>query len=214
MRLLAIDGDDRLAPLLASLGRSRPDGETLTARSAAEAIEPLGLSICRNIIGSLGGEILVESEPGVGSTFRVRLPISAVPEAVVGAAPPTQAPPRRGRILIVDDEEPVVRGLKRMLAEEHDVATETDSRRVMERIFAAEPYDVVLCDLMMPDVTGMDLYEELGRRAPELLPRLVFLTGGAFTRKAQDFLENIPNPKLDKPVSQEKLRATIRELLH
>ncbi len=72
-----------------------------------------------------------------------------------------------------------------------------------------ESFDLILCDVMMPEMTGMQLYEELHRQHPELAPRVVFMTGGAFTQSARQFLAGIPNMQLEKPIAMKTLRELI-----
>src|SRR5262249_17450742 len=148
----------------------------------------LGLSICHGIIHSLGGEITFETEPGKGSVFRVALP----PTAVVHPAEPATAraraeSTRRGRLLIVDDEVVFANSLRRMLARDHDVTVANSGRAALELFRAGERYDVILCDLMMPEITGMDLHVQLSQQAPEQAERMIFMTGGAFSPSARQF---------------------------
>jgi CheY-like chemotaxis protein len=70
---------------------------------------------------------------------------------------------------------------------------------------------VILCDLMMPDMTGMDLHAELARKLPEQATRMIFLTGGAFTPRAREFLDEVPNQRLEKPCDLGKLLALIND---
>jgi CheY-like chemotaxis protein len=70
---------------------------------------------------------------------------------------------------------------------------------------------VILCDLMMPDMTGMDLHADLVRRDPRVAERMVFLTGGAFTGDARRFLDEVPNARLEKPFDVGALRAAVRQ---
>ena len=114
--------------------------------------------------------------------------------------------PPRGRVLVVDDEPLVARSLARILARAHDVTTLTSAREALARAEAGERWDLVLCDLMMPELTGMELARRLAEVAADLVPRLVFLTGGAYTREAQDFLA-AGRPYLEKPVDPVALRA-------
>ncbi|WP_254614105.1 MULTISPECIES: two-component regulator propeller domain-containing protein [unclassified Myxococcus] len=122
------------------------------------------------------------------------------------------SPPVRGRVLVVDDDALVSGAIRRTLARENDVDVVVSARQALERLVAPEPqrYDVVLCDLMMPEMTGMDLYEALVRTAPAVAERVVFITGGAFTPTARTFLERVENPRVEKPFDPEALRALVR----
>jgi len=164
----------------------------------------------RSLVVEAGGEISVESEPGSGTTLRVALPAFQPPEASPPApAPPAKAP--RARVLVIDDEPLVGRAVARILAA-HEVETVTAAREALERLRGAGPFDAVVCDLMMPEMTGMDLHDVLLAERPEYAGRLVFLTGGAFTERAREFITRTSAPVLDKPVDAEALRARIAEI--
>ena len=172
----------------------------------------LGLAICHRIVTDMDGELTVESTLGKGSTFRVALPI-ARHEAIEVTAPVVEAmagPGRRGRILVVDDEELVLRSVKRLLTKEHDVVALAKAKQALALCAGGETFDLILCDLMMPDMTGMDLHRELSRVAPEQAKRMVFLTGGAFTANAWTFLSDPAREHLEKPFSPTTLRAVVR----
>jgi len=171
----------------------------------------LGLSICHRIVSSLGGEITVESKPGRGSMFRVSLPAARRQVSLI-TPPPAAAsvpPPRRGRVLVIDDEPMMAKVLHRTLAADHDVVTVLAAKDALAMIAAGQRFTVILCDLMMPHVTGMDLYAELLRSAPEQAKRIIFLTGGAFTSRMRAFLDEVDNLCLEKPFDPAGLRLLI-----
>jgi PAS domain S-box-containing protein len=169
----------------------------------------LGLAISHGTIKGLGGEIQASSVPGRGSTFRVLLPpAKSWRSATPSSAQDVRALPRR-RVLVIDDERMVCEAIARSLYEDGDVEVETEAKQALARIAAGERYDLVLCDLMMPVMTGMDLYAEVVRIAPMLAGRFVFMTGGAFTPRARAFLASVVNPCLEKPLDMGKLRSLV-----
>ena len=170
----------------------------------------LGLSICHGTITALGGEITVRSTPNAGSVFRVAIPAADLPRRQAPAPEPPPSTRRvRARILVVDDEPLIVDALKRTLAH-HDVEVSTGAREALDRILAGERYDVILCDLLMPGMTGMELGDALARELPEQAERVVFMTGGAFTAAAKEFLDRVPNPRIEKPLDLGRLDSLIR----
>ncbi len=172
----------------------------------------LGLSICHRIVTGFGGSIDVKSELGKGSTFRIMLPAA---RAATGSTAPRVAldlvARRRGRILVVDDEPAIGKAVQRILAAEHEVVTIGSPADALKRIGDGEQFDVILCDLMMPQMTGMELHDHLSRVAGEQANRMIFLTGGAFTIRARTFLDKVPNQRIEKPFDALHLRALIND---
>ena len=155
----------------------------------------------------------MQSRPGVGTTVRVALPAApAAAAAGVPPAPPT-APGRRGRVLVVDDEPAVAAAIRRVLASHHEVVVHGSAEEAMDTIARGERFDAILCDLMMPGMTGMDLHEALSRLAPEQAGRVVVLTGGAFTPRAREFLDRVPLPRCEKPFDSHGLREVVRKVV-
>ena len=107
----------------------------------------------------------------------------------------------------------VVASLRRILALDHEVFTATTGREALARLDTVGHVDVILCDMMMPEMSGIDLYAELQRRSPEQAARVVFLTGGAFTPGARAFLDRVPNPRFEKPFDVQNLRALVWDRL-
>ncbi len=172
----------------------------------------LGLSICHQLVTALGGEITVDTKLGVGTTFSVLLPtIEHLQKA--GRSNLTEPPPmrRRGRILVIDDEVIVATTIQRVLGKEHEVMSVQEPHAATRYIAEGQTFDVIFCDLMMPNCTGMDLYAEVSRLAPQQATRMVFITGGAFTIQAREFLDGTTNACIEKPIDLGALRALVRE---
>jgi PAS domain S-box-containing protein len=168
----------------------------------------LGLSISRSIVTELGGEIEVSSTPGKGSSFRVLLPPSSPLPPAADAVAPRRAG-RRLRVLIVDDEAAVGRTLARLVADEHQVEAVTTIAEAIARIDSGQGYDVVLCDLMMPEGTGMDLHGRLVDVHPTLARHMLFMTGGVFTPAAEQFLAQPDIQVIEKPIRRDPLLAAL-----
>ena len=175
----------------------------------------LGLSICHSIVTGLGGCMEVDSRPGVGTTFRMLLRPAVRPEAAaVPHVPPKAGLAARKRVLCIDDEPDVGRLVMRILRKQHEVIVETDGTVALERIRAGERYDAILCDLMMPSISGMDFYHELCASVPEMAERCGFMTGGVFTAAARAFAAELPPSRLiEKPFHGEAVQALVGHLL-
>ena len=171
----------------------------------------LGLSICHGIVTSMGGEIGVESAVGKGTTFRVYLP----------AAKPQEPPPisgaavllRRARILVVDDEPEIAELLQRMLQPLHDATAVTSATEALALLTSDQNFDVVICDLTMPELSGMELYQRVLALFPRLAERMVFMTGGAFSQDMLDFIATVTNFFVYKPFSPPELLDFVQTVL-
>lgn len=117
--------------------------------------------------------------------------------------------PQRGRVLIIDDEVRLAHTLRIALSSNHEVDLAHNGRQALERLRGPAVYDVVLCDMLLPDISGAEVFETIRREAPELVERFVFLTGGAFAPSTRDFLRDVPNEKLEKPFDLEALEALV-----
>ena len=117
---------------------------------------------------------------------------------------------RRGHVLVIDDEASLCTVIRRTLGSEHEVVTVTSARQALELFDGGERYDIVLCDLMMPQMSGMELHAELMRLVPEQARKMIFMTGGAFSEEAARFLTKVPNPTVEKPFKTTALRELVR----
>lgn len=175
----------------------------------------LGLSICQRLVTSMGGQIEVESRVGKGSTFRVTLLAAHPLQDVTHIGNETDlsqpaAAPARGRLMIIDDDPAVASALELMLTPQHTVHVFMSARPALARLRAGTPYDMVLCDIMMPDMSGIEFHTELCESHPELARKVIFVTGGTCNANTQDFLDRVDNPRLYKPFEA----ATLYELVN
>jgi len=176
----------------------------------------LGLAICRSLVNEFGGDIRVESEVGKGTRFVIRLPVMAeAPEQRRDRAVPEtpRRPAVRGRILVVDDEEGICRAMQRLLGREHEVVTAASGAEGRALLEQDQAFDLILCDLMMPEMSGMALHAWLAARDPTRAQQMVFLTGGAFTPKAADYLASVANRRIEKPFDPVDLERLVSELI-
>jgi PAS domain S-box-containing protein len=172
----------------------------------------LGLSICHNIVSAMGGQLVASNRPGGGASFRLTLPRATSTPVIVPPRPQPAPTTRRASVLVVDDDVSVAASLGRQLRQ-HDVTSVTTARAALDLVLAGKPFDVILSDLMMPGMSGMELHAELVRTTPDLASRMVFITGGAFTTAANEFLDRIDNDRLDKPFTGAEVRAAIERVL-
>jgi PAS domain S-box-containing protein len=165
----------------------------------------LGLFISQGIVKDAGGVISVTSTPGAGTTFEVRLPMAS--GTYTGSSTTPLPARRRARVLLVDDEPAILRSLERLLGKAHDLTLAHSGREALALLGAGLTYDLVLCDLMMPEVSGIDVWEQL---SPERRQVFVFMTGGTFTERAERFLATANPPVLDKPFTATTLEGLLQ----
>jgi two-component system, cell cycle sensor histidine kinase and response regulator CckA len=173
----------------------------------------MGLSVSQAIVAGYGGEITAASTPESGTVFRVWLTRAAetfrarlssrVPKSIIA----------RARIAVIEDEQLGGRALKRVLGAEHDVYVTNTAQSALDLIATGTRFDVILCDVMMPVMTGVEFHKRLTQSYPEQAARVVFITGGAFTEDERRYLEEIENLTLEKPVGAHELTQIISEIL-
>jgi C4-dicarboxylate-specific signal transduction histidine kinase len=169
----------------------------------------LGLPISLDIVRRAGGDLTAESEPGRGAIFRVRLPAAlGVPSVKTRTVPSLKAIQRR-RVLAIDDEALLLKAFQRMLISHHDIETKLGAREALRCFGEDREFDVVLCDLQMPDMSGVELYQAVKQQWPELAERFIFITGGAFSPEARRFLEDVDIACINKPFQLRELLELI-----
>jgi signal transduction histidine kinase/ActR/RegA family two-component response regulator len=199
----------------------RDSGQGIARENRARIFEPffttkpigqgvgLGLAVCRNVVRSFGGEITFDSA-GNGTVFRVSLPIAG--PAVTMKPVRSAVDEISSRVLIVDDEVLFTNALRRLLGAAHELTVVNSAEEGLALIEAGSRFDAVLCDLMMPGIGGMGLYEAVLAIAPDQARRFIFITGGASSAPAQRFLDGLTLPWFEKPCDFRELRAAISRL--
>ncbi len=171
----------------------------------------LGLSICRRLVTEMGGSMGVEAGPERGSVFWIRLN-AAAGRAAEERRTDVRHLARGQRVLVIDDEAAVAQALKRALGEWYEVTALERAREAMALLSAGQRFDAILCDLMMPEMSGPQFHENLVRLDPDQARRVTFMTGGAFTEEARRFLDTVRPPFIEKPIHTERLVSLLERL--
>ncbi|MEM9067684.1 MAG: response regulator [Myxococcota bacterium] len=171
----------------------------------------LGLSLCFEIVSAHRGRVELESEVGAGTTFQVILPLETglAPQSR-DSEPSSNGEQIRGRLVFIDDDDPVRRALVRLLKPHHEVVAFGRASEAVTYL-ASHGADVILCDLMMPEVDGSEFYATLKRVRPSLLDALIFVSGGAVTERIRTFVDREEVVVLDKPIPKADLLAAIQK---
>ncbi len=173
----------------------------------------LGLPVTRELVTKLGGSISVDSTPGLGTCFRVLFPRATLTSPVgrkESVAPATRA--TRTRLLLVDDDELVLRALERALRAEFDCLTASSAEGALAVLRESPPVDVVVTDLVMRDSNGLELLDGLGAIDAALRRRVVFLSGDIQSTALARAASEAGCPMLEKPISPADLAKVIREV--
>ena len=176
----------------------------------------LGLSIAHAIAKGHGASLEAESQPGKGTTLSMRLPLQTRATATprpAAASGDRSLPATRRRLLLVDDDASVLRALQRALGTRHDITCADSGSEALRRLRQGERFDVIISDLLMPEVTGANLHRLLLAEIPEQARRMLFLTGGAFTAASRMFLAEMGDRVLEKPSSPQVIEAAVEALL-
>lgn len=171
----------------------------------------LGLPVAENLVRGSGGRLELESELDQGTTLRVLLPVAgAITPATWSTAPESLATDSLA-ILVVDDERPVLSALRRMLVGAHRVTIAGSVAEATEQLHSVR-FDVILCDLLMPEGGGQDVYGRALEINPGYARRFVFMTGGAFRDADVDFLRGYGGPTLRKPIEPDQLAGMLAKM--
>ncbi|HVH48041.1 MAG TPA: ATP-binding protein [Labilithrix sp.] len=168
------------------------------------------LALSKELLSSEGGELSVDSTLGCGTTFTVTLPAACRD----GRATPHEQPARAvgKRILVVDDEPRVASRLKTILCE-HKTTIARSGHEALQRLHSGEAYDLIVCDLLVENIDGIELYRRIREEWPGLHTRIIFLTGDAFISRTQEFLATIPNRHLQTPFEHDELLDVVDDVL-
>jgi len=175
----------------------------------------LGLSICHEIMAEHNGSIYAESKPGKGATFIVELPIVAEEKHPQAAEPVAEeaVSVAGARILVVDDEQVILDFVSRVLTDEgHEVETVDNAQDALRKI-KSERYGLILLDIKLPGMSGIELYNHIEKTAQSLARRVVFITGDVMGAETTAFLSRIKAPRIDKPFDAEQLKSEINRML-
>jgi CheY-like chemotaxis protein len=174
----------------------------------------LGLAICHRIVTQLGGRMTVDSHVGRGTVVRTLLrPALGRPARRTATTPRPLETTRIAHILVIDDEPTLLAAVKRMLGR-HEVTITSNGADALAMVEHGPPFDVILCDMLMPEMSGMELHAAIGRISKPQADNMVFMTGGSFSERAQDFLARSRNPVLEKPFDGSELRKLVDRLMH
>jgi two-component system cell cycle sensor histidine kinase/response regulator CckA len=175
----------------------------------------LGLSLCYGIVTGHNGKIYAESKPGKGATFIFELPVIIKPKPL---KPPEKVIEKsqkvgKARILVVDDEQVVRDVVNRVLtAEGHKVETAGNANDAMKKI-ESKRYDLILADIKMPGINGVELYKRIQKINKSLARKVVFITGDIMGADTEKFLSETKVAHIEKPFDAERLKKKVMNAL-
>jgi PAS domain S-box-containing protein len=175
----------------------------------------LGLSVCHGIITEHNGKIWAESESGKGATFVIELPLTSEELQVESSEVVEEEPARvaKAKILVVDDEPVIRQFISQVLSEQGHTVETADSADAALKMVKAKRYRLILLDIKMPGMSGVELYKRFQEIAPSLTKRVVFITGDVMGKRTISFLNKTKTPYMMKPFDARELKTGINRIL-
>jgi signal transduction histidine kinase/CheY-like chemotaxis protein len=187
--------------------------EAFFTTKAGDVGTGLGLSICEKIVTSYNGSITVASQVGEGTCFTVSFPKSSLKAPIRHREKiDSKSSKPRFRILVVDDEPSLTEAIVSTIGEGHDTKALNNGKEARDHLLENPHYDLILCDLMMPGFSGMNLHEALKLDGRGLERKIIFMTGGAYTPETVRFLREAENEYLEKPFELKTIRELVMKL--
>ena len=176
----------------------------------------LGLSVSYSIVAQLGGNLWAESNGVSGTTFHIDIPAASHDQVDALAEPLSRGDQasqtqRAGRILVVDDEPDLRRILVRVLEGDSYIVDQATEGEEAWDMLKEQEYDCILLDLRMAGISGQELFQRISSSDSSQAEKVVFLTGDGGNPSTNMFLESLHNTVLEKPVSIDQLKRTLRE---
>jgi signal transduction histidine kinase len=188
----------------------RAGGAPKRTRATARSV----LAMCSSLVHELGGEILLEPRPDRGDVVRVTLPAAqTVRLRPRRNLPEATGPYRRGRVLVIDDEELVGQVVTRVLSDEHDVVAVHSAAEAMDLLRRGLAFDAIVCDLVMPTTGGAEMYDWIRTHVPSSAGSFMFMTGGPVDPETAEVADAIPVPRMRKPFEPAELRKLVAALV-
>jgi CheY-like chemotaxis protein len=190
-----------------------PEGSKIRLQSPVPLRAPPELAVASSLAQRLGLQVELSGaaiDLLVGRRTEERPGRRPTPPPRHFSLPPTPSK-KKPAVLVIDDDPRVGAALRRLLTHDADVMVLSSAAEALETLSAGRRFALILCDLMMPGMTGMQFHEALQATVPELVERVAYMTGGAFSQGARQFLESVKNTRLEKPVDVETLRNLVRQ---
>ncbi|MCJ7790794.1 MAG: PAS domain S-box protein, partial [Dehalococcoidia bacterium] len=175
----------------------------------------LGLSVCHGIVTEHNGKIWAESRPGKGATFIVELPLTTEEKQLEPTEPIMEEPKKitKAKILVVDDEPVIRKFVSQVLGEQGHTVETVDNATDALKMVRSKRYRLILLDIKMPGMSGLELYKQFQKIAPSLTKRVVFITGDVMGKRTLAFLDKTKTPYMMKPFDAKELKTEINRIL-